>query len=158
MRPSPGILAGKLGRGWSYDRASLCGMPHLGAAYLADDVRKYARTASVCQLCRRKRAANTHHSPDRRSFDLRTAYGIFVLKPALFALCGSGTTGCHGLIEANRIEVRWEWDTQEFADLWWDGWTLSHGTPPHSPKLFEQGCYVFSSGSSEWEVREPWDA
>lgn len=152
MRPSKDLLAGKLGRGWSYDRASLCGMPHLGADYTADDVRRYRRTGELCALCGR-RATNTHHSPDRRVFDLRTEYGIFVLKPALFALCGSGTTGCHGLIEANRIKVRWEWDTQEFADAWWSGWTLAHGMPAHSPKLFGQGCYVLSHGKKETEVR-----
>lgn len=142
-------------RGLPYERAQLYGMPNIGAKYLRDDVdSQMLLPGAVCAVCGRK-AVNSHHEPPKsngRSFLLRSRWGLFVLKPALIALCGSGTTGCHGRRHERRWSVRWEWDADGNAEKWWDGWWLSHGFAPNSRKLFELGRYVFSDGA-EWEVR-----
>ena len=143
-------------KGMSYAKASLYGMPHLGCEYTADDVNRYrAKEDSYCVVCGRPRP-NAHHEPPKgvgRNFLLSTPMGQFVLKPALIALCGSGTTGCHGMRHNGKLSIRWEWDSDEIAEKWWNGHWLSHGYFPHSPKLFRLGRYVFSDGEKEWEVR-----
>lgn len=143
-------------KGLSYDVASLYGMPHLGAYYERDDTDSHKRDVNArCAVCG-QRASNAHHEPPRskgRIFLLDTEWGQFVLKPALFALCGTGTTGCHGKRHERRWTVRWEWDSDESAEKWWSGYWLAHGYHPHSKRLFELGRYVFSDGSDEWEVR-----
>lgn len=130
--------------GISRQKAECYGKPHILAEYTADDVRKYRHDEGLCPLCHSELICNTHHQPDRHSFNLKTEWGIFVLKPALFGLCGSGTTGCHGLIESNRLSVEWRWDSEEYADRWWSGYTLSHGLKPHDERLYRMGCWVFT--------------
>lgn len=142
-------------KGLSYPVASLYGMPHLGCEYLADDVNRYrALPESRCAVCGRPHP-NAHHEPPRgkgRNFLLSTPMGQFVLKPALIALCGSGTTGCHGDRHGGRLKIRWEWDSDEYAEQWWDGTWLSK-YEPHSPRLFDLGRYVFERDGKEWEAR-----
>ena len=139
--------------GVPYERAACYGKPHIFAHYSADDVRRYEHDDEVCPICHKRLIENTHHQPDRHSFNLKTDWGIFVLKPALFGLCGSGTTGCHGLIEANIIKVRWVWDSDEFKDAWWNGFTLSHGFKPHDRRLYTQGAWEFTRNDKKWRWR-----
>ena len=143
------MIAAKQLNGLSLEKAECFGKPHILASYTApDNVRKYRHEEGLCPVCHSRLITNTHHQPDRVSFTMRTKWGIFVLKPALFGLCGSGTTGCHGLIEANKLNVEWVWDKPRYLEDWWSGYTLAHmlklGITPHSPKLYEQGCWVFS--------------
>lgn len=83
-------------RGWSKERAELYGKPHLGARYTHDTA--YEPTQARCAVCGR-RASNCHHVARRswgKTFRLVTLNGVWELRSPLFALCGSGTTGCHG--------------------------------------------------------------
>lgn len=143
-------------RGLSLECASLYGMPNVGTRYERDDTdSNRLEDGAVCARCG-ARATNSHHEPPRskgRSFVLATKMGRFVLKPALIALCGSGTTGCHGLRHSGRLKIRWEWDSDEIAEKWWSGYWLSHGYHANSVRLFDLGKYVFSEGGREWELR-----
>ena len=143
-------------KGLSYPVASLYGMPHLGAHYTADDVNRYeVEDGAFCALCGRP-YPNAHHEPPKgkgRNFLLSTPMGRFVLKPALIALCGSGTTGCHGDRHNGKLGIRWEWDSDENAGKWWDGYWLSRFYTPHDSRLFELGRYVFEKEGREWEIR-----
>lgn len=145
-------------RGLSYPAASLYGMPNLGAEYTREDVsatKLHRPPRCACCGTQSARGFSAHHEPPRSkgSFVLRTEWGSFVLLPALIALCGSGTTGCHGMRHGGRLRIRWEWDSDEYAEKWWSGWTLSHYCAPHSPRLFKLGRYVFALDGIEWEVR-----
>ena len=142
-------------RGLSYEVASLYGMPHLGASYTADSIADTVLDeGAVCACCGR-RATNAHHEPPRSKgpFLLRTGMGAFVLKPALIALCGHGTAGCHGERHNRLLAIRWEWDADDFAEAWWEGYLLSHRYAPHDPRLFKMGRYVLSRQGGEWEAR-----
>lgn len=146
-------------RGLSYEVASLYGMPHIGARYRSDNINDTGLTErpATCAACGKvAMTMNRHHEPPKskgRSFLLCTPMGQFVLKPALIALCGSGTTGCHGMRHSGLLSVRWEWDRDENAERWWNGHWLSHGYTPNSRNLFELGRYVLSGPGVEWEVR-----
>lgn len=133
--------------GLSYGKASLYGMPHLGAVYTGKSVGDYKRTVSRCVICGRP-ATNCHHvvplSVGRR-FELGTPRGTFRLRPPLFALCGSGTTGCHnGFHGGARFVPRWVWDSEECEGMWWSGELLER-CGAHSPELF---------GYGHWEIKD----
>ena len=131
--------------GIPYQIAECYGKPHILAKYTArDNVNRYAHDDDVCPLCHMELITNTHHQPDRNFFPLDTPMGHFKLKPALFGLCGSGVTGCHGLIEANKLKVRWEWYEPEYKEAWWSGYTLSHGFMFNDDRLYLQGCWHFT--------------
>lgn len=139
--------------GLSVDAAECFGKPHVWASYLRDDA-KSNRLAegATCPACG-KRAESSHHEPPlgmggrNRSFLLRTPMGQWVLKPALIALCGSGTTGCHGLRHQGKLPIRWRWERDEYAALWWSGELLLQ-LSPHDAALYELGC---------WEIGgRPW--
>lgn len=140
-------------RGASYAHASCCGMPHIRAAYTADDIRRYRHDGGACPVCGMP-IRNAHHEPPRSfgSFLLRTPTGIHVLKPALIGLCGSGTTGCHGLVHSGAISIRWEWDSDECAERWWTGELLKR-LEPHDRALYDMGRWVFSKRGREIEYR-----
>ena len=146
-------------RGLSYETAKLYGMPHIGAHYSRDDVdaTAWAGAYRECAACGKTGGPHSkHHEPPKgkgRIFLLCTPLGQFVLKPALIDLCGSGTTGCHGERHGGRLKIRWEWDSDEHEEKWWNGYWLSHGVAPHSRKLFDYGRYVFERAGREWEVR-----
>ena len=57
------------------------------------------RSGGICELCRSARATNVHHRLPRgmggTTRNIHTAEW-------LLHLCGSGTTGCHGMIERDR--------------------------------------------------------
>ena len=128
--------------GWSYRDAVCCGMPHHGAHYTADDVRRYEMDEGArCLVCG-KPATEVHHEPEKRiSFTMRTPWGYFVLKPALIALCSD----CHRLRSDKRIWITRRWDDESDEELWWSGEMLSHGINAHSPALSEMG---------RWEVTD----
>ena len=65
---------------------------------------------------------------------------------ALIALCGSGTTGCHGKRHVGKVEITWEWFDEADAERWWSGELLSHGYAPHDPMLYELG---------RWRIETP---
>ncbi len=128
--------------GLSVERAQLYGMPHIGARYRGADANTHRLDeGAVCSVCGRP-ASNAHHEPPKGTcpyFALQTEWGMFMLKPALIALCGSGTTGCHGGRHQGLVTFRWEWFEDSSAEAWWSGWLLSHGYEPHDPRLYELG-------------------
>ena len=130
--------------GLSYDKAHLFGLPHLGCRYTHGD-RYELLDGEPCVVCGRP-ARNCHHVVPR---SVRKVFrlGAYELRSPLFALCGSGTTGCHdGFHGGRRYVARWEWDVDE--SLWWDGTLLDrHG--PHSDELFGYGRYVIDAGDRE---------
>lgn len=54
----------------------------------------YVRSGGSCELCALARATNWHHRKNR------SQGGQHTLSNALH-LCGSGTTGCHGMVTEN---------------------------------------------------------
>lgn len=139
-------------RGLSVLHAEYYGKPHIHAYYKRDDTDSHTREEhSRCFICG-KLATNVHHCPPKsrgRQFQLQTPMGIFILKPALFALCGSGTTGCHGKFHNGLLHAEWVWDDDKYAESWWSGYTLSHWVAPHSPLLYEQGFWRFKHYSGQ---------
>lgn len=132
-------------QGMPYDYAECYGKPHVNAEYVRDDVGAYRHFGS-CFVCG-KQSANAHHVPPKgvsRTFNLITKRGVFVLKPALFSLCGSGTTGCHGKFHAKKLIPKWIWRDEKSRESWWDG-ELLKDTMPHDPALFAFGF---------WQVRD----
>lgn len=138
--------------GVPYGVAACFGMPHIGAYYLHDnaDSNKLEHGA-FCAVCGRP-ANNSHHEPPKgaggryRQFTMYSDWGMFILKPALVALCGSGTTGCHGARHNGNFRIEWEWFDDTYAEQWWSGYLLSHGYVPHDPKLYELGQWRITSG------------
>src|SRR3954451_3813241 len=67
------------------------------------DVRAYvfAREREICRCCRFRPAESMH---ELRPRSLRGK----VSRTNSVAVCGSGTTGCHGYLQAN--EIRWHGD------------------------------------------------
>lgn len=59
-----------------------------------------ARSEGLCEVCGRYPAANTHH---RKPRGMGGSKDPAINQPSnLLRLCGSGTTGCHGVIESSR--------------------------------------------------------
>lgn len=132
-----GLTSAQL-HGFSREKAECYGKPHVLAAYTGDGVKAYRHADAPCPICHWAMIANTHHHPDRSVFVLRTPVGTFPLRPALIGLCGSGTAGCHGLVEANAIAISWEWFDDAFAAEWWSGGLLRK-CRPHDPWLYNLG-------------------
>lgn len=129
--------------GFSRSKAECYGKPNVLARYTGTGVKDYRHDDAVCPLCHRRMVTNTHHQPDRKIFTLPTPYGVHILRPALFGVCGSGTTGCHGLIEANVLRIEWEWFDDESARMWWGGEMLKH-MAPHNAAIYRHGCWVIT--------------
>lgn len=134
--------------GWSLDKASLMGMPHIGAHYTSG-LRYEMDDGAPCAVCGRP-ATNCHHVVPKgmgggsKVFTLQTPMGVFPLKSPLFALCGSGTTGCHGDFHQHFLTAKWVWDDPEFGRMWWSGELLSHGIAPHDAQLLDMGSWSIS--------------
>lgn len=123
------------------------GMPHLGARYTG--LRAYElEEGAACAVCGRP-ATNAHHVPPKgmgggSALHLhRTGWGQFTMKPALVALCGSGTTGCHGDVHAGRVRIEWAWDDPDDKERWDSGYLLAHSYEPNGPELY---------GLGHWEI------
>lgn len=77
----------------------------------------YQRAGWSCEICgSHLRSLNIHHRSPRRMGGTRR---VQIHYPSnLLVACGSGTTGCHGLIESRRT------DSYRF------GWLVKTGYPP----------------------------
>lgn len=143
------IEAAKL-HGISLTEAETMGKPHIGAEYKGGS--GYVRTSDVCAICGRP-ATNVHHIGRRLTFTfVPNDKRAFIMRSALIALCGSGTTGCHGAVHAGRIKIRWKWDSEEASDKWWSG-ELIHECGQHSEKLYEYGCWQIETPEGTKEIR-----
>lgn len=139
-----------LSRGW----AEHYGKPHLMASYRNASVRSHrADDGAFCAVCGKK-AGSVHHTPPighGTSFAMATSWGVHVLKPALFALCGSGTTGCHGKFHSGLLRAEWVWATDEDARAWWEGELLKRQSP-HGAWLFMHGWWRVTDAKSGMEL------
>lgn len=133
--------------GLSLNVAELFGKPHIGAHYITNGKVYSLDAYAACTVCG-NRATNSHHIVPRgkaKRFALRTEDEDFVLHSPLFAVCGSGTTGCHNDFHGGaKYEIEWHWLTDHFAELWWSGYLLKR-FPPHSPELYRFGYWVIRS-------------
>lgn len=131
-------------QGLPYNIAECYGKPHIGCYYESDNVKSHKRMENAICCCCGTLATNAHHNPPLsrgRSFNLYTPTGIHALKPALFALCGSGTTGCHnGFHGGARYKAEWIWLSDEYAEMWWNGELLKKYAP-HSKELYGFGYW-----------------
>lgn len=67
-----------------------------------------------CCVCGKTAPLNQHHVVKRSAGNLYRA-GVKAPKPTV-TLCGSGTTGCHGLAHENRLHFRWHKSSPRFVD------------------------------------------
>lgn len=133
--------------GLSIDKAECFGKPHWMAEYDSANPTKASisnyrmQDGAFCMICGRA-ATNVHHVPARRHglFTLDTPKGSHVLRPALIALCGSGTTGCHGKVHSGEYGIEWSWDLEGFRNGWWDG-SILECIDPHDLDLYEIGYW-----------------
>lgn len=138
------------------NRDMLYGLPHIGCHYANKSVNSNKLDEDAMCVCCGRMATNAHHYPPKGTAPVRHRNG-YELRPALFAVCGSGTTGCHdGWHGGARYEAWWRWDTYENEQRWQDG-TLLDKYGPHNPKLYYFGCWVIHDKKLDytWEVRKP---
>lgn len=139
--------------GMPLERAELYGKPHLGCRYTSGD--RYEALQPVCAVCGR-RAGSCHHVARRswgKAFRLETENGTWDLRSPLFALCGSGTTGCHGRFHTAGLRAEWRWRSDEYGEAWWRG-ELLRDYGPHHPGLYGYGCWVVTDGAGHEMIRE----
>ena len=131
-------------RGWARERAELYGKPHLGARYTGK--RRYELLQSRCCVCGRP-AQSCHHVAHRSwglEFELVTPNGTWELRSPLFALCGSGTTGCHnGFHGGAALKAEWRWHSEVYEKAWWTG-ELLQAHRQHDPALYDYGCWAIT--------------
>lgn len=145
-------------RGLTVRQAECFGKPHFMASYSHGDAHSLDPGAS-CAVCGRP-AESAHHEPPkgfgggRRTWAMRTPMGTFVLRPALIALCGSGTTGCHGKRHSGLLRIDWEWDDGRWEEAWWSGEMLSK-IEPHDPGIYEYGRWVVDDGEHRFGIPRP---
>lgn len=82
----------------------------------------YERAGNACEICG-VRGENIHHRKPRGMGGTKFEGG----PENLLLLCGSGTTGCHGWIEANREEARMQ------------GWLVDRHELPHRVPVAYRG-------------------
>lgn len=132
----------KLLSGLSVEVAEMYGKPHINAWYARhnDGLNSYRFDHDKsCPICG-DRATNVHHCPPKSKGKF-VLHG-HILKPSLFALCGSGVQGCHGKIHKREIIPRWKWYDDEYAYCWWSGELLDkYG--PHNDLLYMLGTWEF---------------
>lgn len=135
----------KVLHGTPYQQALCMGMPHVHAHYNGPGVRQVVRNRdATCAVCG-KGATNVHHEPPlglggaNSTFTLATPRGTWELRPALIALCGSGTEGCHGKRHEGLLRLEWRWRDHDIEEKWWAGEFLAQGYEPHDPRLLEWG-------------------
>lgn len=130
------------------------GMPHIHCYYSGRDVNSHRlEDGAVCTVCGLP-ATNAHHCPPKGTCPTIKLAGV-KLRPALIAVCGSGTTGCHdGFHGGAWIEARWEWDDPKDFERWWTG-QLLESYEPHDPRLYRLGRHIITDKHlhTEWEVR-----
>lgn len=73
-----------------------------------------------CVVCGRP-ATNKHHEPPKGIGGI----GKKGIEPPVISLCGSGTTGCHGMRHAGKIKFRWHknrWEWKAYIGGVWSDW------------------------------------
>ena len=142
----------RLLRGTPYQVAECYGKPHIRCHYTGNGVNSHKLDeGALCAICGTK-ATNAHHWPPKGRCQTFTLNGV-TMKPALIALCGSGTVGCHGEWHAGRFRALWKWDCDDAAREWWEGGFC--GLAPHDPHIYRFGCwelYDLKEGRI-WQVR-----
>lgn len=134
-------------RGLSVASAQCFGMPHVNTHYDGKGVRTNRLDCDAeCAVCGMM-ATNSHHVPAVGMGGRNATFTLngHVLRPALIALCGSGTTGCHGLMHSGRLRMEWAWDDDEAAEAWWSGELLGE-YQPHDPGLYRLGRWLIVGG------------
>lgn len=135
----------------SIPRAMLYGMPHIGCEYLGSTARRYRLTQDFCAVCG-GRATNCHHIvPIGRGEYLEAPDGQRLRSP-LIALCGTGTTGCHGKFHAGLIKARWVWE-EGCEELWRSGVLLME-LEPHDRLLYAYGWWEIETPDGTTVIRE----
>jgi len=135
-------------------KASLFGMPHVGCEYVGGSHK--VLDGARCVVCGAV-SENAHHVVPRsvrHTFFLRG----HELRSPLWAMCGSGTRGCHGLVHSGRYGITWEWDDEESEARWWSGELLDlYGE--HGPRLFLHGRYVLEDRDTgmRYDVRHSFE-
>lgn len=137
--------------GLSIEKASLYGMPHMGARYTKNGIkwksngaRNYEPLIEWCAVCGKAGRPNCHHVVPLSVGQVFELHG-HVMRSPLFAVCGSGTTGCHnGFHGGNRFKPVWAWDEPDFAEQWWSGELLKK-LQPNSTLLYDFG---------QWEIHD----
>jgi hypothetical protein len=81
------------------------------------------RSLGVCELCGAAKATNFHHRKNR------SQGGAHDLSNALH-LCGSGTTGCHGMV------------TEHPQDAFDNGWSVRSFAVPAETPVKRMGSWV----------------
>jgi hypothetical protein len=134
------------------NRDMLYGLPHIMCSYRGKSVNSHRLDEDAVCVCCGRPATNAHHWPPKGTAPVRHRAG-FELKPALFAVCGSGTTGCHdGFHGGARYDAWWEWDEDGAEDRWEDG-SLLQILPPHSPGLYQLGHWVILDKRTGFEIK-----
>lgn len=138
-------------QGLSRTWAHLYGLPHIGSTYTdyeTGDYRGYE--GEPCLMCGRP-ATNSHHVVWKSVGEVFFVGGRMLRSP-LWALCGSGTTGCHSLFHGGaRFRVRWEWNSDDEERAWWSGELLDR-YGPHDDRLFRHGRYVVEDRLNDMEI------
>lgn len=129
----PRILLG----GLSVERADLYGKPHIGAWSKG---LRYGRSQEWCPICGAP-ATNCHHIAGRGGLTVTVSGKPVRLLSPLMAVCGSGTTGCHGRIHERRVIVSWVWEDPAMQLAWFQGRLLEE-LRPHDPRLYAYGWWA----------------
>ena len=93
----------------------------------------------ACERCGRQVVTvgrSIHHRKPRRMGGTRSA--ATQAASNLLVVCGSGTTGCHGWVEAHR--------TQALAD----GWLLHDGDEPLDTRVLRRHVWVLLDDNGGW--------
>lgn len=131
------------------NRDYLYGLPHIQCHYENESVNSNKLNEGAWCMCCGKPATNAHHYPPKGTAPVRHRNG-YTLKPALFAVCGSGTTGCHNDWHGGaRFTANWEFYSEEEKELWEDGTYLDlYG--PHSDEMYNHGYWVITDKKAGW--------
>ena len=134
--------------------AECYGKPHFLCDYAGPGVNQTRLFDGARCMCCGRPATNAHHWPPKRTAPTFLFRGL-KLRPALFAVCGTGTTGCHdGWHGSARFRALWAWDDDECAREWWEG-ALLEALGEHSNALYDLGCWeVYDMQEGRvWRVR-----
>jgi 5-methylcytosine-specific restriction endonuclease McrA len=136
------------------ETVNLYAAPHINAEYYRDEISatKWMGDYPQCAVCGRTNGSfAVHHEPPRSkgSLILCTPMGKFVIKPTLILLCKE----CHEKRHDGRLSFRWEWNTQEDEEKFWNGDFFSHEMFWDHSRLFkEHGRLVVSTDGKEWAL------
>lgn len=105
-----------------------------------------SRAGQSCEICYQPlHVMSLHHRRPRQMGGTRQPW--VDEPPNLLAICGTGTTGCHGLIESYR-ERAYE-----------HGWLLRHGwTPDQTPFADLRGYWWLLEGDRKLQITTPFPA